>query len=882
MDITTTSFLAIILVLHGRFTVDGGGSNTYKAIDNILVNCGSSASVQLANRTWSPDINSQQLKIFENPPFSSVQANTSSLDNRPSLMKDLYITARLSRSEFTYSFLMLTDGPKFLRLYFYASSYSDFDRYSSFFSVKSGPFTLLKDFSPTADDDDDESDIITREYCINVPPGNLMLNVTFVPNTTVTSPDAYAFINGIEVVSMPTYLYYTKPSDHPGLPFVGRNTSYHIERTMALETMYRINVAGNQIPPDQDTGMFRNWLVEKQYLTQARPDKESHAAYFGDPQNLRYTKISNYTAPDRVYLTGRSYGVNEGSVTYNLTWEFEVDSQFYYMVRLHFCEIDFKFQKSGDRVFQIFIADHLAEPRADVVAWAEDILTPYYKDYAVGMGSKDQELKKLNLSIKLQPYDDGQISGYMDVILNGIEIFKISDANSNLGGPNPDRRLKPSPWTQSQKPKSSKKTIMISIIVGVASCFLVLSLVVFLISRRQSTRLKKSKSKSTHGSSSLPSGLCRCFSIAEIKAATNNFDDIFIIGVGGFGNVYKGYIDNDTLPVAIKRLKPGSQQGAHEFQTEIEMLSQLRHVHLVSLIGYCNEGDEMILVYEFMARGTVCEHLYGSDCDEPLSWKRRLKMCLDAARGLHYLHTGASHNIIHRDVKTTNILIDEKWVAKVSDFGLSKVGPMGMSRSHISTVVKGSVGYLDPEYYKRQRLTPKSDVYSFGVVLLEVLCGRPPLVRNVEKNKVSLVDWVKRCHHEGTIHQIVDSVVIGSITPECLKAFSDLALRCLVDDGNERPSMNDVVGSLEFAMELQESTEGRERICDQSGTQNEKEDVLIKRELVKDDEESEVRFTSSDGTLSESKSSGMTNSSSDKEALNSRMIFSELNNLTAR
>ncbi|KAF7822398.1 receptor-like protein kinase FERONIA [Senna tora] len=168
-------------------------------------------------------------------------------------------------------------------------------------------------------------------------------------------------------------------------------------------------------------------------------------------------------------------------------------------------------------------------------------------------------------------------------------------------------------------------------------------------------------------------------------------------------------------------------------------------------------------------------------------------MCLGAARGLHYLHTGANHNIIHRDVKTTNILIDEKWIAKVSDFGLSKVGPTGMSTSHVSTVVKGSVGYLDPEYYKRQRLTQKSDVYSFGVVLLE--------------RKASLVEWVRRSHREGVIEETIDRTVMESVTPECLKAFSEMALKCLEDDGNGRPCMNDVVWGLEFALEIQESTE---------------------------------------------------------------------------
>jgi serine/threonine protein kinase len=575
--------------------------------------------------------------------------------------------------------------------------------------------------------------------------------------------------------------------------------------------VYRVNVGQNQVPPNKDTGMFRNWDIDYPlYLEKEYP--HSISSGYGE-QHLNYltNTVPNYTAPEDVYLTARNYG-NDAKDEYNVTWSFEVDSTFTYMIRLHFCEFDKDIKSQGYRVFQIFIDDILAEQGADVISWSGGLLVPVHKDYAVTMYSPkgSSQIERVNISIKLQrmPTDHStHRPTYHDVILNGIEILKVSDNNKNLASSNP-KSIAPSLPDQSSKIFKITKAIIVVITFSGLVLAIVLGITFSWLRRRFHSERDDNSSKSKNeGSSSLPPHLCRYFTIAEIRSATNNFDDDFIIGVGGFGNVYKGCIDGST-PVAIKRLKSGSQQGANEFMNEIELLSQLRHIHLVSLVGYCNDDTEMILVYEFMQRGTLCEYLYGCN-NQPLPWKQRLEILLGAARGLHYLHAEVKHKIIHRDVKSTNILLDEKWVAKVSDFGLSKVGPTGISTTHVSTMVKGSLGYLDLEYYMFQRLTFKSDVYFFGVVLLEVLCARPPLVRDLDKNTASLVCWFQKCYNEGVaIEQIVDPFLRDSITYECLKCYCKLALSCLHDDGTQRPTMSQVVGDLEFALQLVVSEEG--------------------------------------------------------------------------
>ncbi|KAL8105154.1 hypothetical protein AgCh_029085 [Apium graveolens] len=322
-----------------------------------------------------------------------------------------------------------------------------------------------------------------------------------------------------------------------------------------------------------------------------------------------------------------------------------------------------------------------------------------------------------------------------------------------------------------------------------------------------------------------PSGhICRRFSLAEILCATRNFDDKCLIGKGGSAKVYKGILDNGggsakvykgildngATTVAIKRLSFTSKQaGQSVFQTEIELLSKFRHSHLVSLVGYCDEWHEMILVFEYIPYGTLSDHLHRNfeKGYYTLSWIQRLRICIGAAQGLDYLHTGTSihQRVIHRDVKSTNILLDDSLEAKIADFGISKIVAANQGYTYVSTAVRGTFGYMDPAYFMTGRLTRKSDVYALGVVLFEVLSGRRAVDLSRDDEQSSLAGWVQKCIKEGKIYEIIDSNLNNQISQSSLLAFVKIAHQCLNSQPTYRPTMAEIVVVLEFALALQES-----------------------------------------------------------------------------
>ncbi|GJV00931.1 kinase-like domain, phloem protein 2-like protein [Tanacetum coccineum] len=290
--------------------------------------------------------------------------------------------------------------------------------------------------------------------------------------------------------------------------------------------------------------------------------------------------------------------------------------------------------------------------------------------------------------------------------------------------------------------------------------------------------------------------------LKDIKSATNNFNENKVIGNGGFGRVYKGKLSHSKgkSMVAIKRLDQKYKQGDPEFLKEIRMLSCYKHKNLISLLGFCKEEDEMILIYEYASRGSLDRILNKAT----FTWTQRLKICLDAAKGLSFLHdpNGTQQRILHRYIKSANILLDESLNAKVADFGLSKVSPANQKNTFLFTSPVGTPGYCVPLYMDTYQLTKESDVYSFGVVLFEVLCGRACYENSNGKLKVFVHFW-KKCYEQKKLDEIIFPDLKQQMDLSYVETFVDIAYQCLQKSHEQRPTMSVVVKKLKAALKLQ-------------------------------------------------------------------------------
>ncbi|XP_004294512.1 PREDICTED: probable receptor-like protein kinase At5g47070-like [Fragaria vesca subsp. vesca] len=293
----------------------------------------------------------------------------------------------------------------------------------------------------------------------------------------------------------------------------------------------------------------------------------------------------------------------------------------------------------------------------------------------------------------------------------------------------------------------------------------------------------------------------RVFAFSELKSASRGFSRALLIGEGGFGCVYRGIVNDDgaKMDVAIKQLNRNGFQGHKEWINEVNFLGVVKHPNLVKLVGYCAEDDERgiqrLLVYELMHNRSLEDHLLVR-CPSPLPWMTRLKIAQDAARGLAYLHEEMDFQLIFRDFKPSNVLLDEDFNAKLSDFGLARQGPLeGMT--HVSTAVVGTVGYAAPEYVQTGKLTAKSDVWSFGVVLYELITGRRAMERNLPRSEQKLLEWVRPYASDSKkFHLIVDPRLEGQYCIKSAQKLASLANKCLSKQPKSRPKMSDVVGIL--------------------------------------------------------------------------------------
>ncbi|CAJ2635295.1 unnamed protein product [Trifolium pratense] len=643
----------------------------YDHQNTYFINCGSNINVNESNNLYIGESTTTYPRT--NFRESSIQTNQSSVPS------PLYQTARIFHSESSYEFTTVPNNTYMVRFHFYSFS-SPVNLYTAKFNVSVPGFPLLQNF----DAKNTTNPGLIKEYFVKII--RKRFKITFTPQIS-----SFAFVNAIELFMLPTHLIPDSVARFTYTGSTGRGLSTYSNNFLsrALETKHRLNVGGENVTRQTDN-LSREWLPDDSYITDPQNAKDS--PFFGgtlkrDPDDESDGPNSNkYTAPDVVYQTAKE--TLNGSN--GLSWSVPVEKNTDHFIRLHFCDI-FN-QQSHLTAFALIIYDNLVISKVNS---DPDVSSPYYYDVVVHSDGTGL----LNVSVV-----PNITSAIPKAFLNGLELMKVIELSGSI----------PLYDLDSNSKNISLPVVVGSVVGGLVLISVVMVLFLWIIKIRKQkpvensdllkipttaegtsySRLELHYGKITQGSSLPNLNLGLKISLLDLQFATENFDVKKIIGVGGFGNVYKGVLKNG-MSVAVKRSVTGSDQGFPEFQTEIMVLSKIRHIHLVSLIGYCDERDEMILVYEYMEKGTLRDNLYNTNLP-CLTWKQRLDICIGAAKGLHYLHKGVAGGIIHRDMKSTNILLDENLVAKVADFGLSRTGPLDQ-HSYVSTCVKGTFGYLDPD-----------------------------------------------------------------------------------------------------------------------------------------------------------------------------------------
>ncbi|KAL8227733.1 hypothetical protein R6Q57_015317 [Mikania cordata] len=516
------------------------------------------------------------------------------------------------------------------------------------------------------------------------------------------------------------------------------------------------------------------------------------ASTFYNGENWAFSSTGNFLDDDHdsdVYILSNTSSLNNVSTSetelYTSARTTAISLTYYglclmngnYTVRLHFAEIVFTqdntFNSLGKRVFDVYVQGELKLKDFDIVQEAGGTGRPVTKSYMVNVK---------NNTLKIQLFWAGK--GTIGIPLRGSygPIISAISVVSNF------------------KPPDFGKKIEARLIVGTVGGGLVfVILIIFILWRKGYFSGEKTAHRELRGLD-LQTGI---FTLRQLKAATKNFDLSNKLGEGGFGVVYKGQLLDGTI-IAVKQLSSKSKQGTREFVNEVGMISALQHPNLVRLYGCCVEGNQLSLIYEYMENNCVSRALFGRDkvLKTMLTWPVRLKICLGIARGLLYLHEESQLKIVHRDIKTSNVLLDKKLNAKISDFGLAKLNDDG--NTHISTRVAGTIGYMAPEYAMRGYLTAKADVYSFGIVALEIVSGKSNTNYRPKEDCVYLLDWAYVLQERGCLLELVDPDLGSEYSSEEAMTILNVALLCTNASPTLRPTMSQALNMLEGRTNVQD------------------------------------------------------------------------------
>ncbi|OMO86380.1 hypothetical protein CCACVL1_09615 [Corchorus capsularis] len=442
-----------------------------------------------------------------------------------------------------------------------------------------------------------------------------------------------------------------------------------------------------------------------------------------------------------------------------------------YKVRLHFAEIQItnetRYGTLGRRIFNIYIQDELVEENFNIEAEAGGILTPLTKHYNANVTKGELEIRFYWAGKGTQTTPSPGVHG---PLISAISV---------------DPNFKPQ--------QTERKAKTLPIIVGVVGSFLIF-IVFSVLCWRYYFKAKSEREEDFKGLD-LQSPQTVSFTLKQIKAATNNFDSVNKIGEGGFGPVYKGELADGTI-IAVKQLSSKSSQGKREFLNEMGMISCLQHPNLVNLYSCCIEGNQLLLVYEYMENNSISRALFGPEYSRiNLEWPIRHKICVGIARGLAFLHEESRLKIVHRDIKGTNILLGRDLNPKISDFGLARLHEQ--DKTHISTRIAGTIGYIAPEYALWGYLTYKADVYSYGILSLEIVCGKHNTDYGPNNKYTCLLDWACHLQQSGKLLELVDYNLRSEYNKPEAEGMIKVALLCTNASPSSRPTMSEVVGMLE-------------------------------------------------------------------------------------